>query len=116
MKEEELIKLIKMLSLLYKVRGLYRMGKLDLCYFHPNKAVEVRIDVFLNRVFITRKVVVYKELLPFRLNRNRLLSRGIHFDEVDLEHLPDWAFEMIRFEPTDASETFRQIMRAMVMV
>ena len=116
MKEEELIKLIKMLSLIYKVRGLYRMGKLDLCYFYPNKAVEVRIDVFFNRVFITRKVVIYKELLPFRLSRNELLGRGIHFDEVDLGHVPDWAYEMIRFELTNASETFRQIMKAMVMV
>jgi len=116
MKEEELIKLIKMLSLIYKVRGLYRMGKPEVFYFMPNKAIEVRIDVFFDRVYIERKIVIYKELLPFRLDRNELLGRGIHFDEVDLGHVPDWAFEMIRFEPTDASETFRQIMRAMVMV
>jgi len=114
MRIEEAEKLVKILSLLYKVYGIDLMGKTEVVYF-VEKPIEVRINFYFNRAYIERKILYYKEHRPFRLSRYELIHRGIHLCEVDFEHVRDEAFEVITLELENktAREVLREIFQAM---
>jgi len=112
MKQDEAELLIRLLNLYFSdVRIYYGTSPVSVFIIAHERPFEVFISLWSNRVVVRRLLFEFKGVRPIRKRR-----RDMIFIEPEGELLEDECWTKMEFELTTASETFKEIIKALQVI